>query len=343
MTLDLPLAWALVIGFALTMYVILDGFDLGVGMLLLTMDNESDRDIMVRSIAPVWDGNETWLVLVGAGLLGGFPSAYGIALPAFYLPLIVMLLSLALRGTAFEFRFQTRLRRWIWDAAFSAGSWGAALCQGLIVGALLTGVRVRDSSFAGSALDCLRPFGLLTALTVASAYMVLGATWLMIRTTGTLADASRARARAAGLGVILAVLAVVGSAPRLAPQVMAKAAIWNPVSVTLFVAGVVGICTLLQHSLGRASDRIPFAWAMILVLLVEVAFVSTVWPFIIPYELDFWHAASAERSQMMLLAGAVAILPFVLAYSAYSYFVFRGKVAPEPEEVPADTTLPESV
>ena len=158
MTLDLPLAWALVIGFALTMYVILDGFDLGVGMLLLTVGNESDRDIMVRSIAPVWDGNETWLVLVGAGLLGGFPSAYGIALPAFYLPLIVMLLSLALRGTAFEFRFQTRRRRWIWDAAFSAGSWGAALCQGLIVGALLTGVRVRDSSFAGSALDCLRSF-----------------------------------------------------------------------------------------------------------------------------------------------------------------------------------------
>jgi cytochrome d ubiquinol oxidase subunit II len=191
MTVDLPLAWAFVIGFALTMYVILDGFDLGVGMLLLTVGNESDRDIMIRSIAPVWDGNETWLVLVGAGLLGGFPSAYGIALPAFYLPLVVMLLSLALRGAAFEFRFQTRRWRWIWDAAFSAGSWGAALCQGLIVGALLTGVRVRDSGFAGSALDCLRSFGLLTALTVASAYMVLGATWLMFRTTGTLADASR--------------------------------------------------------------------------------------------------------------------------------------------------------
>jgi cytochrome d ubiquinol oxidase subunit II len=324
------------------MYVILDGFDLGVGMLLLTVGNESDRDTMVRSIAPVWDGNETWLVLVGAGLLGGFPSAYGIALPAFYLPLIVMLLSLALRGTAFEFRFQTR-RRWIWDAAFSAGSWGAALCQGLIVGALLSGVRVRDSSFAGSALDCLRPFGLLTALTVASAYMVLGATWLMFRTTGTLAHASRVRARAAGLGVILAVLAVVGSAPRLAPQVMAKAAIWNPVSVILFVAGFVGICTLLQNSLGRASDRFPFACALLLVLLVEGAFVSTVWPFIIPYELDFWHAASAERSQLVLLVGAVVILPVVLAYSAYSYFVFRGKVAPEPEEVSADTALPESL
>src|ERR1700689_951197 len=148
MTLDLPLAWALVVGFALTMYVILDGFDLGVGMLLLTMGNESDRDIMVRSIAPVWDGNETWLVLVGAGLLGGFPVAYGIALPAFYLPLIVMLLCLALRGTAFEFRFQSeRPRRW--DVAFAARSWGAALCQGLIVGALLTGVRVRDRTFAG--------------------------------------------------------------------------------------------------------------------------------------------------------------------------------------------------
>jgi len=331
MTLDVPLAWALVVLFALTMYVILDGFDLGVGMLLLTARSEKDRELMVRSIAPVWDGNETWLVLVGVGLLGGFPAAYGIALPAFYLPLIVMLLCLAFRGTAFEFRFQSE-RPWIWDVAFSVGSWGAALCQGLIVGALLTGIRVRDLTFAGSPLDCLRPFAVLTALLVAFTYATLGATWLIFRTTGALSTFCRVCARVAGAALALSALLGVLAAPWLAPELTAHAH-WSPAGVALAAVIWIGVAAVMLWSLSRPSDIAPFACAIILALFVVIAFVSTVWPYLIPYELSFRQAASVERSQLALLIGAFLILPFVLAYSAYAYFVFRGKVAPEPDEL----------
>jgi len=330
-TIDAPLAWAFVILFALTMYVVLDGFDLGVGMLLLTARNEKDRELMILSIAPVWDGNETWLVLIGAGLLGGFPAAYGIALPAFYLPLIVMLLCLALRGTAFEFRFQSSRPR-LWDLSFSIGSWGAALCQGLIIGAILQGVRVRASTFAGSVFDCLRPFGILTGLTVAIAYAALGATWLVLRTTGPLNRLSRQRARIAGATFALAAILTVASARTLAPNLVAHSRHWNAVLLAVFVTLLSAMAAGLYRSLSRTLEWAPFAWVIASVMVVEHAFVYTVWPYLIPYEVTFRKAASAERSQLVLLLGALLILPCVLGYSAYSYFVFRGKVTPEKHE-----------
>lgn len=331
MTLDVPLLWSCVVLLALTMYVLLDGFDLGVGMLLLSSRSEADRELMIRSIAPVWDGNETWLVLVGAGLLGGFPAAYGIALPAFYLPLILMLLCLAFRGTAFEFRFQSG-RPWLWDVAFSIGSWGAALCQGVIIGALLKGVRVRGMTFAGTTLDCLRPFGILTGIAVALAYSTLGSTWLIWRTSGSLNSLSRRRARIAAISFVSAVLLVVLSARWLAPELIAHASRWSAFRVAVFIALLVAITAVLYRSLSQRSEWAPFACAVTAVMIVTLAFVYTVWPYLIPYQVDFRDAASAERSQIVLLCGALFILPFVLAYSAYSYFLFRGKVTPEAHE-----------
>lgn len=331
MTLDVPLLWSCILLVALTMYVLLDGFDLGVGMLLLSARSEVDRELMIRSIAPVWDGNETWLVLVGAGLLGGFPAAYGIALPAFYLPLILMLLCLALRGTAFEFRFQSGRPR-LWDLAFSVGSWGAALCQGLIIGALLQGVRVRGMTFAGATLDCLRPFGVLTGITVALAYCTLGSTWLIMRTSGPLNHLSRARARIAVAAFVLAILLVVASARSLAPELIAHASRWSALRAAIFIAVLVAVTAVLYRSLRQQSEWAPFASAVTSVMIVTLAFVYTVWPYLIPYELNFRDAASPERSQIVLLCGALFILPIVLAYSAYSYFLFRGKVTPEADE-----------
>jgi len=310
------------------MYVVLDGFDLGVGMLLLTARSVKDRELMILSIAPVWDGNETWLVLIGAGLLGGFPAAYGIALPAFYLPLILMLLCLALRGTAFEFRFQSSKPR-LWDLSFSIGSWGAALCQGLIIGALLQGIRVRDWSFAGSALDCLRPFGILTGFTVALAYAALGATWLILRSADPLNQFSRHSARIAGPTFTLAAILTVASARTLAPGLVAHSDHWNTPLLAVLVTLLVALAAGLYRSSSRKSEWAPFAWMIASVMAIELAVVYTVWPYIIPYQVTFREAASAERSQVVLLIGALLILPCVLGYSAYSYFVFRGKITPE--------------
>lgn len=343
MNFDLPLGWALMIGFAFTMYAILDGFDLGVGMLLLSVRREEDRDILIRSIAPVWDGNETWLVLVGAGLLGGFPAAYGIHLPAFYLPLIVMLLCLALRGTAFEFRFQvSSRRRWAWDLAFSVGSWGAALCQGIVIGACLQGVAVRDFTFTGSPLDAFSLLSLLTGLAVAGCYLTLGSTWLILRTQPHLAAQFRSRSVAAifFLAATLALLFVL--LPRFAPQAVALAPLASTIPFFAYLALLVGTATLLLRSLRTTAEAQPFALAIAFTLLVESGFVTTVWPYLIPYQLTLWQAASAERSQLVLFLGALIVLPFVIAYSAYSYFVFRGKVAPEPDEFDSALPAPEA-
>jgi cytochrome d ubiquinol oxidase subunit II len=341
MNFDLPFLWALVVGFALAMYIILDGFDLGVGILLLTAKSETERDLMVQSIAPVWDGNETWLVMVGVGLLGGFPLAYGILLPAFYLPAFCMLMCLAFRGVSFEFRFQAGATRRIWDYAFAAGSVGAAVCQGLVVGGMIQGVHVANNSFTGGALDFVSPFSILTGLTLPLGYAYIGASWLAFRTENALAERSRGQALAHLAAFVVVVMAVVLWAGREQPQLgsgldassRARGPWWN---TGLFLAAAMASAIALFQRAG--------AWMFVTsvgVFLVTFGGLElALYPYIVPFRLTVWQAASAETSQQFLLIAIALLMPVVLCYSAYSYYVFRGKVRTNaPDEEPAKDSL----
>lgn len=340
MNLDLPLLWALIVGFALAMYIILDGFDLGVGILLLSAKNAVERDLMVKSIAPVWDGNETWLVMVGVGLLGGFPLAYGILLPAFYIPAFIMLMFLAFRGVSFEFRFHAGRGRRIWDYAFSIGSFGAAFCQGIVIGGLVQGIRVENGSFAGSALDFLSPFTLLTGLTLPLGYAYIGATWLAFRTEGPLGERSRHQALAHLAAFVLCVLGVVLWARSIQPRLGSglgmetqTALPWANLAVFLIFAGVAAT------TLRRKMEAWMFYSAVLVFLATFGGLELALFPFAVPFEINIWQAASGERSQIVLLLAVTLLLPVVLIYSGYSYRVFRGKVTVQDLEKAEESSL----
>ena len=326
--MDLPLLSALFVAFALTLYVLLDGFDLGVGALLLFQLDETQRDRMVDSITPTWDGNETWLIMAGVGLLAGFPIAYGILLPAFYLPLIAMLLSLGLRGVSFEFRYQVDRARRIWDVAFGVGSTVAALMQGLIVGALIQGVAVTNDHFSGSVIDVFHPFCLLTAVAVLSGYVVLGAGWLHFKTSAKLrrfAESSLSVGTPifAGFAVVACVAAILVQ-PRVQAAWVAHPVVLGMIASVFFVTAVI-----LFRSVGREPAMRPFLLGLILFACGVGGLAVVIFPYIVPFQLSLWDAASATLSHVFMLAGAVVVTPIVLAYSAFAYHVFRGKT---PEE-----------
>jgi cytochrome d ubiquinol oxidase subunit II len=322
--MDLPLLSALFIAFALSIYVLLDGFDLGVGALLLLQPDETLRDRMVDSITPTWDGNETWLVMAGVGLLAAFPVAYGILLPAFYVPLILMLLGLGFRGVSFEFRYQIDRKRKIWDVAFGAGSILAALMQGVIVGGLLQGLAVSENSFAGSVLDVFRPFPLLTALAVLSGYIVLGAGWLHFKASVNLQGFAK---RSLWIGTLvfvgLAAVTCVASIfvqPRVQDAWASHPAVLGVIA-TIFLA----VGGILVSSIGREPAIRPFLFGLILFACDLLGLGIVIFPDIVPFKLSLWEAASATLSQVFMLVGAAIVTPIVLAYSAFAYHVFRGR------------------
>ena len=322
--MDLPLLSAFFAAQALAFYVMLDGFDLGVGALLLLQPDEILRDRMVDSIMPTWDGNETWLIMAGVTLLAAFPIAYGILLPAFYLPLIAMLLSLGLRGVSFEFRYQTEGGRRIWDRAFGAGSIIAALMQGLIVGALIQGVNVQGERFNGSVLDAFRPFALLTAAAVLAGYCVLGSGWLRLKATGALRSfANDVLRRVIWVFAALAT-AVCVSAYFVQPGIALvwAAHLWLLATISvLFIAGVM----ILARAVGSSADSAPFLLGLVLFALAICGLGVAIFPDIVPFRLSLWAAASSTRSHVFLLVGVAIVTPVVLAYSAFAYRVFRGK------------------
>ena len=329
MTTSLPLASALFATFALSLYVLLDGFDLGVGALLLIRPDESQRDRMVDAIMPTWDGNETWLIMAGVSLLAAFPIAYGVLMPAFYLPLIAMLLALGLRGVSFEFRYQADRDRRFWDRLFGVGSIVAALAQGLIVGGLVQGVAVADSErFAGSVLDVFRPFALLTALSVLVGYTVLGGGWLHLKATGPLRTFSEGVLRCTTPVFVALAAAVCIAAPLVQPGVRAA---WSADEVPLIV--IVGlflvVAAILMRVIGLRPDGRPFFLGLGLFALGIAGLGVTIYPDIVPFRLSLWAAASSTLSHVFLLVGAVVVTPVVLAYSAFSYRVFRGKTPAE--------------
>jgi cytochrome d ubiquinol oxidase subunit II len=331
--MNLPLLSALFATFALTLYVMLDGFDLGVGALLLIQPDEKQRDRMVDAIMPTWDGNETWLIMAGVALLAAFPIAYGVLLPAFYLPLVAMLLALGLRGVSFEFRYQVDRQRRLWDMVFTVGSIVAALAQGLIVGGLIQGVAVAEGSrFAGSVFDVFRPFPLLTALSVLGGYSVLGAGWLHLKATGPLRAFSERMLRLATPIFVALAASVCVAAMMIQPGVRAAWSTYE-VPLILIVGLFLAISGVLMRGIGRQPDGRPFFLGLAVFALGIAGLGITIFPNIVPFRISLWAAASSTLSHVFLLIGAAIVTPVVLAYSAFAYRVFRGKTPAEGWEV----------
>ncbi|HEY1075814.1 MAG TPA: cytochrome d ubiquinol oxidase subunit II [Fontimonas sp.] len=325
--MDLSMVLAGVIVLGVLLYVILDGFDLGIGILFPLMPDEASRDLAATSIAPVWDGNETWLILGGAVLFGGFPQAYAIALPAFYIPLMLMLFALVFRGVAFEFRMKAQDSKIFWSIAFSGGSMLAAFCQGLLLGGLLEGVTVENGAFAGGAFDWLTPFSVVTGLGILGGYALLGATWINMKTEGVLRAWAR---KAAGVALLISLfaLAVVSIYTPLKFPMIAERWFgdmnWLTLSPVPLATAVVAFS--LYRELKAGSHYPPFFYAIALFLLGYVGIGISLWPHILLPDLTIWQAASPPTSQRFMLIALACALPMVLIYTAYAYWVFRGKV-----------------
>jgi cytochrome bd ubiquinol oxidase subunit II len=325
----LTLTWAGIVGFAVFMYVLMDGFDLGLGILFPHAPTDRDRDVMMNSVAPIWDFNETWLVLGAAGLFAAFPIAYAVLLPALYLPSLLMLIALIFRGVAFEFRFKARASRHWWDKSFHYGSLFATFAQGIVLGTFVQGVEVEGRNFAGGMLDWLTPFSLLCGVALVAGYALLGATWMIWRSTGPLQGWCRRVSRR----LLLAVIVFVGIVSLWTPLLNdAIAQRWFSWPNLLYLSPVPLVTASLAFWLWRASETreaLPFALAMGLFLLSYLGLAVSLWPNLIPPDISIWQAASPPETQVFLLVGMSFLIPTLLFYTAYSYWVFRGKVTHE--------------
>ena len=331
MGIDLPLIWAIIIIFGVMMYVVMDGFDLGIGILFPFIKGEKDRDVMMNTVAPVWDGNETWLVLGGAALFGAFPLAYSVILSALYMPLILMLLGLIFRGVAFEFRFKARAeKRHIWDMSFIGGSLVATFFQGVALGAFIDGIPVVSRQYAGGGLDWLTPFSVFCGLALIVAYALLGCTWLIMNTEGPL----QASMHKLGKPLALALLVIMGVVSLWTPLTHADiAARWFtlPNLFWFLPVPILVLVTLygLIKAIARNAHYTPFLLTLVLVFLGYSGLGISLWPNIIPPSISIWDAAAPPQSQGFMLVGTLFIIPFILGYTFWSYYVFRGKVTHE--------------
>ena len=319
----LPLVWAAILALAVFLYVLLGGYDLGLGVLFPLAPSHKDRDAMMSSVAPFWDGNETWLVMGGGGLLAAFPLAYSVMLPALYIPLILMLIGLILRGVAFEFRFKSERYRFLWDAAFAGGSALAALMQGAILGAFVHGFAVTDNKFSGGAFDWVTPFSTVTSVALLSGYVLLSACWLIMKGDEALREWAYRVARCAliALAIFIAIFSL--WTPFLHPEIAARwftpahMVMLSP--VPLATASAIGALWLTLRSRQRYA---PFLLAIAIFILCYTGLAVSLFPFIVPPGITIWQAAAAPDSLLFMLYGAVPILPIILGYTAYSYYVF---------------------
>jgi cytochrome d ubiquinol oxidase subunit II len=325
--LDFVPVWTLILGAGIFFYVLLDGFDLGVGMLYGFAPDVQTRNIVMNSIAPVWDGNETWLVLGGVGLLAAFPLAFAIIIPALYFPILVMLLALVFRGVAFEFRFRDSPHRSFWDHGFCYGSALATFAQGMMLGAFIQGFAVEGRHFSGSAFDFITPFSLMTGVALLFGYSLLGAGWLILKTEGDIQAAARRHGRICLVGVLIAILVVSIWTPLMHEEVARRWFSWPNIA---FLAPVPIATALAAFGVWRAlngrSEAGAFIGAVILFTLSYIGIAISLWPMIVPYHYDLWQAASSARTQAFLLVGTLFLLPVILVYTGWSYWVFRGKV-----------------
>jgi cytochrome d ubiquinol oxidase subunit II len=327
---DLTIVWAFVIAFAVFAYVVMDGFDLGIGILFPAIAVGHGRNRAMNAIAPVWDGNETWLVMGGGGLLAAFPLAYSVILPATYPLIIAMLLGLVFRGVAFEFRWRDERHRPFWDFAFFGGSLVAALCQGMVLGAILQGIRVAGRAYAGSWWDWLTPYTLLTGLGVVAGYALLGACWLIWKLEGEVQEHVRRLAVRAAIAT-LALMAIVSLynltlLPEYRERWLGTPEIYFASQVPLLTAIIAG---LLFYGFMKRWELAPFVLALLLFLLGMAGVGVTMWPYVVPGALTIWDAATAARSQWFMLVGFIITMPLILGYTGWAYWVFRGKVGGE--------------
>ena len=327
---ELSFIWAGLIAFAVLTYVVLDGFDLGVGILFPFAHSKKDRDTMMNSVAPIWDGNETWLVLGGGGLFAVFPLAYAVVMSALYMPIILMLLALVFRGVAFEYRWKTERWKRVWDVAFFGGSTMAALCQGIALGALVQGIKITDRHYSGGWWDWLTPFSLLTGVAVVVGYALLGATWVMMKTDGAVHHRMRDLAKPLAIATLVFIAAV---------------SIWTPFQnytyferwfsmpgflYTLPIPVLLAIAIyMLFTGLARGHDVTPFLSSMALFVISFIGIGISFYPNIVPPSLSIVDAAAPDSSLKFALVGTSVLIPLILAYTAYAYWVFRGKIDPE--------------
>ena len=328
--IDLPLIWSGLIATAVLLYVLLDGFDLGLGILFPFAPSDSCRNKMMNSIAPFWDGNETWLVLGGGGLFAAFPLAYAVVMPAMYIPVILMLLCLIFRGVAFEFRFKGGARsRMVWGHVFHFGSLGAAMMQGMILGGLVQGITVEGRSFAGGAFDWLTAFSFMTGLGVVAGYVLLGATWMVLKTDGE----TQKWARRVGQYIWIFVAIFMGLVSLWVPYLE------NDIHARWFGEYFVYLCPIpvlttvlfgtLVYGLYKGREYMPFVSAILIFVMGFAGLAISMWPWVVPYQITIWDAAAANESLSLMLIGVAIMLPVILGYTAYCYHIFRGKVGDE--------------
>jgi cytochrome d ubiquinol oxidase subunit II len=330
MALDLVPLWAAILAFAVFMYVLLDGFDLGVGILFPLAPDDVSRDTMMASVAPIWDGNETWLVLGGIGLLAAFPLAFSIVLPAVYFPILFMLIGLIFRGVAFEFRHMSR-RRHYWDRSFCAGSLVATFSQGVVLGVYVQGIPVAGRAFGGGTLDFIAPFPLLTGVGLVFGYGLLGACWLVMKTEGPLRDWACGWAKRCLVGVAAFVLMVSVWTPIAHTQIRVRWFSWPNIAALAPVPVITGVLFLLVwRSLGRHRDVVPFIAALGIFAMAYLGLAISIFPMVVPYAFSLWDASSTPKSQAFLMIGTLFLLPIILTYFGWSYWVFRGKVKAGP-------------
>ena len=324
----LPLIWAGLLALAVAMYVVIDGFDLGVGILFTAARKGNWRDRMMLSVAPIWDGNETWLVLGGGGLFAVFSVAYAILLPALYLPLILMLIALIFRGVAFEFRFKAEKSQFLWDNAFHYGSLVATFAQGMVLGAFVQGFSTEGRGFTGGTMDWLTPFSVMTGLGLVCGYGLLGATWCVMKTSGELEIWARRKSLQFLAGTMVSMAVVSFWVPFLGTQIQWRWISWPNVAIFAPVPVVTAVvCWSIYSTLKIGREVAPFLLSIVLFLLGFLGLAISLFPFIVPPRMTIWEAANAVSALRFALVGYAVVMPLTLAYTAYAYWVFRGKVA----------------
>jgi cytochrome d ubiquinol oxidase subunit II len=327
-TIDLVPIWTLILGFGVFLYVLLDGFDLGVGILFGFAPDTQARNLIMNSVAPIWDGNETWLVLGGLALLAAFPLAFAIIIPAVYFPVAIMLLALVFRGVAFEFRYRDAEHKTTWDHAFTYGSGIATFAQGIVLGAFIQGFQVDGRHFVGSSFDCFTPFSIVTGFALLFGYALLGAGWLILKTEGELQAFARRMGRIAFIGVLIAVGVVSIWTPLASQPIAARWFSWPNIAYLAPIPIITLLFAWLEWRAlaGRHRDAIPFVAALGMFVMSYLGIAISLWPYIVPRTYTLWQAASSEDTQAFLLIGTLFLLPIIFVYTSWSYWVFRGKV-----------------
>ncbi len=324
---DLAPLWALILAVGIFYYVVFDGFDLGVGILFGLAADTPSRNLIMNSVAPVWDGNETWLVLGGVALLAAFPLAFAVMLPAVYFPILIMLLALVFRGVAFEFRYRDAEHRTFWDHAFNYGSVIATFAQGIVIGAFIQGFDVHGRVFAGHSLDCFTAFSTFTGAALVVGYGLLGAGWLILKTEGQLQQWARRWGRICLIGVAIAIVVVSCWTPLIEHRIEQRWFTWPNYALLSPVPILALVCVLWEwRALHGTAEVAPFIAAVGLFLISYTGIAISMWPMIVPYHYTLWQAASSSSTQVFLMIGTVFMLPIVFMYTGWSYWVFRGKV-----------------